>query len=475
MVRARWWPAVIILVLGALSLAQAWLLGDTIRQYRVVQTIQTTILVVLALLGWLLFASRLARRVRLGGLAAVLLALGLLAALFRVQGLSGDLVPILKARWSPREESAPTPMALAPTVPPRATPPAPRVADYPQFLGPNRDATLDVVLERDWSAHPPRRLWRQRIGPGWSAFAVAGAVAVTQVQRGPDELVVAYEVGNGKTLWSHSDRARYETLVAGIGPRATPTIVGSRVYTLGATGILNALDLATGRRLWTHRVVEEAGAKVPDWGKSCSPLVIGHRVVVSAGGSEGRSLVAYDAETGKEDWSAGSDRSSYSSPVLATLAGRAQILMFNHGSVAAHDPETGAVLWEAPWSTEQPNVANPLPLPGDRVLLSAGYGVGAKLFRVEPREDGASKRASSGRAPASSRSSRTWWRMAASSTGSTTGSSPASTPKPGSAVGRPGATATARSSFCPIRTYCWLCRRKGNWFLSGRLRTNSRS
>jgi outer membrane protein assembly factor BamB len=393
---------VVILLLGAVSLADAWLFEDTDRQARVLQTVQTVALAVLALLLWVLFASRLPRRVRLAALGVVVALAVLGKAVFRIRGVTGDVVPILEPRWA-RDDAPPLPgpraQEVAPTPPAAAAEPAPRretgakparlVEDYPQFLGPRRDGTLpDLRLARDWTGRPPRRLWRQRIGAGWSAFAVVGTLAVTQEQRGDEEFVVAYDVATGRPRWSHGDKARYETLIAGIGPRATPTIVDGRVFTLGGTGILNALDLSTGRRLWTHQVVEEAGAKVPDWGKSCSPLVAGGRVIVSAGGAGGRSLVAYDAGTGAKDWSGGNDRSGYSSPVLATIAGRPQVLILNHASVSAHDPETGAVLWDHAFPDEQPNVAQPVPLPGDRVLLSAGYGIGAKLYQIATRDDG---------------------------------------------------------------------------------------
>src|SRR5258706_3002208 len=402
MTRPRWWPAVVILLLGAVSLVDAWLFEDTDRQARFLQTVQTVALVVLALLLWVLFASRLPRRVRLAALGGVVALAVLGKAVFRIRGVTGDVVPFLEPRWArddapplpgPRaEEVAPAPPAAAAEPAPRretGTKPARLVEDYPQFLGPRRDGTLpDLHLARDWTGRPPRRLWRQRIGAGWSAFAVAGTLAVTQEQRGDEEFVVAYDLATGRPRWSHGDKARYETIIAGIGPRATPTIVDGRVYTLGGTGILNALDLSTGRRLWTHQVVEEAGAKVPDWGKSCSPLVAGGRVIVSAGGAGGRSLVAYDAGTGAKDWSGGSDRSGYSSPVLATIAGRPQVLIFNKASVSAHDPETGVVLWDHAFPDEQPNVAQPVPLPGDRVLLSAGYGIGAKLYQIATKDDG---------------------------------------------------------------------------------------
>jgi outer membrane protein assembly factor BamB len=225
-------------------------------------------------------------------------------------------------------------------------------------------------------------VWRQVVGPAWSSFAVEGDIAVTQEQRAGDELVVAYDLPTGRPLWSHADKARYETVVAGVGPRATPTIAGGRVYAQGATGILNALELRTGRLLWSHATVGENGASEPTWGKSGSPLVVGGRVVVSVGGTEGRSLVAYDARSGEKAWAGGHDGASYSSPLLVTLAGRPQIVIFNQGSVAGHDPDTGALLWEHPWPSEQPNVAQPLPLGGDRLLFSAGYGVGSKVFAI---------------------------------------------------------------------------------------------
>jgi outer membrane protein assembly factor BamB len=112
-------------------------------------------------------------------------------------------------------------------------------------------------------------------------------------------------------------------------------------------------------------------------------------VVVSAGGPRGRSLVAYEKDTGEPAWAAGDDGSGYGSPALVTLLGRPQVLSFNAGSVSAHEPETGRVLWQHAWPRAQPNVAQPLKVSEDRVLFSSGYGVGSKLFEVTPAGEAA--------------------------------------------------------------------------------------
>jgi outer membrane protein assembly factor BamB len=433
MKQARLWPAYLVLATGGLWLLRVWLVGDAIRQARVISTIATVVLVAIGLLLWLAFLSRLPRRTRLVGSAAALAALALLPAFFRIRGVSGDLLPIVEPRFA-REAALPEPPPTAPEPPqvdspasapsraedgasagspveaspapgpassaagndarprgradaspaPASPPPSAAAgASFPQFLGPARDGTLaGPRLARDWAARPPKPLWRQPIGAGWAGFAVSGETAVTQEQRGAEERVTAYAVRTGRPLWSHADTARYETVIAGVGPRATPTIAGGRVYAMGATGILNALELATGRRLWSRDVLKETGAALPDWGRSCSPLVVGRRVVVIAGGPSGQRLVAYDAETGAPAWSAGEGGASYSSPTLVTLSGREQLVVLNAASVSGHDPASGAVLWEHPFPSAQPNVAMPAVLGPDRLLVSAGYGVGSKAYRL---------------------------------------------------------------------------------------------
>jgi outer membrane protein assembly factor BamB len=419
MPRPRLWPAALILLLGTLWALTTWLTGDAIRQQRVLQTIATVALVVLALLVWLTFFSRLPRRVRLvaGGVA---LGLALLAPAFvRVRGVTGDLRPIVELRGtphaalpepprapeplagaSPGPAAPPAPVAPAPGLPGAPKRPAARVASaaadpgpaapaslpaFPQFLGPSRDATLaGPRLARDWSARPPKLLWREPLGDAWSGFAIADGIAVTQEQRGSEERVVAYDARSGRALWSHADLARYATVIAGVGPRATPTIEAGRVFTLGATGILNALELASGRRLWSHDVVRETGALLPEWGKSSSPLVALGRVVVLAGGP-GHALVAYDAASGAPAWSAGDGGASYSSATLLTLAGRRQIVVLNATSLSGHDPASGVLLWEHPFPSGQPNVTMPVRLGPDLLLASVGYGVGSKAYRVAER------------------------------------------------------------------------------------------
>ena len=374
--RIRWLPAVIILGLTILAIILLWSVDAAHRQSQVFYTVLVLMLSFLLMLLWLLFFSRLRWKVRLLAFGAVVLTILLSTTLFRVKGFSGDLVPLLEWRWDGK--AAETLMGSAPTALETFS------QNYPQFLGPDRNGIVQgVKLARDWSERPPQLLWRQPIGAGWSAFAVVGSSAITQEQRGEYEMVVCYDLHSGREQWSHSDHDRYEATPAGVGPRATPTIVEDRVYTLGATGILNCLDLATGERIWSEDILYDNDAELASWGMSGSPLVLDDLVVVSAGGREGKSLVAYHKDTGEPVWRGGSDPAGYSSPLITTLAGVPQILIFNYGSVAAHDPSSGKVLWQHPWSSSYSEcVAQPVPLPGDRVFVSSAYGIGCKLFQI---------------------------------------------------------------------------------------------
>jgi outer membrane protein assembly factor BamB len=343
---------------------------------------------------WFVFMAPVSRaaRMRVGvvGLALV----GLAFVVFRVEDVSGDIVPRLRFRWSrhadqalPKIETA----ADAPTVNLAETTPD----DYPQFLGAERRATLTgLKLARDWNAQPPKKLWSRPIGAAWSSFAVVGPYAVTQEQRGEEELVACYDLATGKPLWAHSTPVRFEETLAGIGPRATPTIHEGKVYTMGAKGHLACLDGATGKTIWQHDVVSEFAAVPPIWGKSCSPLVYEDKVIVSAGAAEGKSLVAFNKNDGALVWSGGGDSSSYSSPTPMTLCGVPQIVIANSRSVASHDPASGRVLWQMSWppgaleqNNVEPMVAQPVAIGDDRILITKGYGTGSAVWKVEREND----------------------------------------------------------------------------------------
>lgn len=385
--RLRWKPAAIIIALEVIALLalhhREWV-ESYIAAYA---TAFVMVVFTLVLLVWFAFFSGLSVKTRGTGVIAFAM-LGFLAAMIlklttRVDGtISGVGVPRLVWKWTPRPgaglENAPVVAAGAAPVDLAATP-----QDFPEFLGPGRqNAVNGPGLSRDWSASPPRQLWRQPIGLGWSAFAVVGPFAVTQEQRGASELTVCYEVASGKARWEHAhEGARFSEWQGGDGPRATPTIFQGRVYVMGATGFLDCLDGATGKPLWSRNVLEDSHSGNLTYGKSCSPLIVDDLVVVT-GGSRGPSLLAYHKSDGSLAWTGGNETPGYASPVFATLAGAKQILTINSDSAAAHDPADGRLLWRYDWPGSMPKDVQPVPLDGDRVLISAGYGIGTTVLQL---------------------------------------------------------------------------------------------
>jgi len=230
-----------------------------------------------------------------------------------------------------------------------------------------------------------------------------GDYAITQEQRGDQELVVCYRISTenpeGETVWSHADTVRFDPggagALGGIGPRATPTVYDGKVYTVGATGIFNCLDARSGKVLWTHDTLQEGDTTNIMWGKASSPLIVEQTsgptlVVVSVGAPTG-SLVAYDAESGKPVWSAGANRSSYASPVLTELLGEQLILSINEDLITAHRISDGEIVWEHDWlgnSDSDATTSQPIPLPGEKLFLSKGYGVGSTLLQLSRDESG---------------------------------------------------------------------------------------
>jgi outer membrane protein assembly factor BamB len=312
--------------------------------------------------------------------------------LIRVDGDDADLRADMRWRWNPTEEDlflterAARRVALSPAAQPPITATA---GDWTGFRGPDREGISSAaVVAADWSATPPKLLWRQRVGPAWSSVIVIGERLYTQEQRGERETVICYEAATGKELWTHEDPVRFKETVSGAGPRATPTFAESRVYTLGATGILNCLDAVTGRRHWSRDITADAGATVPMWGFSGSPLVVGDLVIVYAGGDQGKSLLSYKAATGGAPvWTAAAGNSSYSSPHLARLGGTSQCLMLSDDGLTAVDPATGSVLWRHGLAMPgAPRTLQPHAVGSDQLVVGSLAGPG--VARIQVKQDG---------------------------------------------------------------------------------------
>jgi outer membrane protein assembly factor BamB len=311
---------------------------------------------------------------------------------------------IARHREAQRQAAASTPQSTPPAaVAPAQAPDLPDVDTraapatiaghspyWTDFRGPSRDGHYrQQQIRTDWPASGLKPVWKEPVGGGYASFVAANGTAFTIEQRAEKEVVAAYDIASGRELWTHSWDAIFREMMGGDGPRATPTWHDGRLYALGASGELRCLDASTGKMIWRTNILQDAGAANLQWGMAGAPLVVDDNVIVTPGGQNGKSVLAYNRRTGRQAWSALDDSAAYSSPMLVTLAGVRQILVFSASRLTGITPERGDLLWEFPWTTQYGvNASQPLLLDDRRVFVSTGYGTGAAAIELTPAADG---------------------------------------------------------------------------------------
>ena len=260
-------------------------------------------------------------------------------------------------------------------------------ADWPQFLGPNRNGiSTETDLIVSWPQGGPPEVWRAVGGVGMSGLAVSRGKLLTLIQVDGKQQVVCLDARSGQSVWQTPVAPSFRN-PQGNGPRATPTIAGDHVVAFTGEGILVALDFANGAIVWSHDLITKFGGKLADYGMACSPLVVDDRVVVTVGAPQA-TLVAFEIDSGDLAWKAGiSSTAGYSSPALLDVGGRQQIVAFTGNSVLGIDQKAGTVLWQYGFETDfDCNIATPLAYRG-QVFVSAGENHGCVLLRLMPDGD----------------------------------------------------------------------------------------
>jgi outer membrane protein assembly factor BamB len=262
-----------------------------------------------------------------------------------------------------------------------------QAADWPQYLGPGRDAVYPgEALTRAWPSDGPKVLWRKKnIGAGMSGVVVAKGRAILFHEVNRYDTIECLDAKTGKTLWENNYASSF---VAGYGsaagPRATPSIVGDRVYTMGGQGVVVCTDFATGKTVWKVDTQKSYRASDGFFGMGCSPLVEGNAVLLNIGGEAGAGIVALDKNSGKLLWKTLDDEASYSSPVMAKLHGKRRAVFFTRTGLAVVDPANGKIDFQNRWRARiqaSVNAAAPLVV-GELIFVTSSYNTGALVVNA---------------------------------------------------------------------------------------------
>ncbi|MCE9529859.1 MAG: PQQ-like beta-propeller repeat protein [Planctomycetes bacterium] len=261
-------------------------------------------------------------------------------------------------------------------------------ADWPQFLGPNRDSTSpETGLARTWPKDGPKLVWEKKAGSGWSGPVIAGDKVIMFHRIDGEEVIECVEAATGKEIWKAAYRTRYtDDFNFDDGPRSTPLITGNKVVTLGADGDLSVLDL-TGKLLWRKNLTKDYMPPKGFFGIATSPIVVDGKLLINVG-AKGAGVVAFDLDKGDELWKSTDHGVSYSSPTTAMIDGEEMAVFFTRLGLLVLSPKKGEVRYEFPWRPRinaSVNAAAPLVM-GSQIWISTSYSTGAILLEASKGE-----------------------------------------------------------------------------------------
>lgn len=260
--------------------------------------------------------------------------------------------------------------------------------DWPQWRGPTRDGVWhETGIMENFPAEKLEARWEVPISSGYNGPTVAdGRVYVSDrvVEPEQQERVHCIDFKSGEVLWTHAYNCVYRGISYTAGPRSSITIHDGKAYHLGAMGNLFCLDAEKGTVLWSRDLNVEYEIRMPIWGIAASPLIDGELVIVQIGGSNGRCLVAFDKNTGKERWTALEDQASYSSPILLQQAGKPVLACLTGASVVGLNPQTGELYWHVPFKPSRMPIGIATPVLEQERLFVTSFYDGSLMLNVKP-------------------------------------------------------------------------------------------
>ncbi len=257
-------------------------------------------------------------------------------------------------------------------------------ADWPQWHGPNRDnISTETGLLAAWPSDGPPLAWKiGDIGAGYSGVSIANGKIFTIGDLDDGAYVIALDANGGKQLW----KTKLGKTGGGggfPGPRATPTVDGDLVYSLGQYGDLLCVQAATGKEVWRKNLGSDfSGKMMSGWGYSESILVDGDKLLCMPGGAGG-TVAALNKKTGALIWRSKdlADSATYSSLLPVVINGVRQVIVFTDAHVAGVAIDTGKLLWSGPRKGKTAVISMPI-YKDNQVFVSSGYGIGCNLFKI---------------------------------------------------------------------------------------------
>ncbi len=266
---------------------------------------------------------------------------------------------------------------------------SPQTQQWNQWRGPNRDGVGDAAALPAELPAELTKVWSVTVGEGYSGPLVIDDTVYVFSREDGHEILRALALADGAEIWSDSYAAPFDVESAarshGAGPKSTPVYADGRIFTLGISGVLSAVNASDGAVIWRHDFADDFPQAWPIWGSSMSPIVLGDRVIAHVGGDDGGAMRAFDTASGEVVWSNDEFTPGYASPIHVRTAGTDVLVTQSNVHIIALNAADGATLWSMPFATSSwQNAVSPLAA-GPRVILS---GLDLDIFSLQLAPNG---------------------------------------------------------------------------------------